>query len=793
MNKSTAENPPSSTHGSTLKKPRATRACDICRKKKVKCDSLKPSCTNCTMFGYACTYLDKPKKRGPQASNPKTLEVRLKRIESALTILLENDSLSASSSVIEELASIRSAGRALNEGSEEQYSKESSSSDEYQELEEEFTQLAIQEQSRYKYFGSSSGIYLLEGGNYHVNGVFQKLNELIKCPELLKLPGPDFPTKEIEEQLLDVYFTRSHPYFPVFNKGGFLQRLKSGKEVSQVLLNAIYAVSSMLEGLTVYKDTEISRSAVIFFFTRAKTELDKQYHFSSLYTIQGLLLMSFNPAGGWLYLGMAVRMAQDLGLHRNIESDSLDPIEKQNRKLAWWSCVVFDRYHSAMGGKPLAINENDFDTTLPMDLGLKDRGDISPGSGTSFRYFTQCVRLTMMISKIIRVIYVPRSGAKHKSNTNLWSLNKSLSDWESSIGPEFQIQFDNCENITSYSCLLNLFYQYAVILLNRPFIPRSQDKHDGRASKNPAQLICEKAASRITWISHHTPVEWQLYGISVKPGLLFSASTIHLINAMSSDEDLARVAKINFSANLRIMRKVADIFFGGRHLLMVLEDLAKERGLNDLGDIVQEPILYDPPKASLSPDISQKLPRRTDSGSVIVLPQHTPLDSLDTFCNGNVQRVNSESSISSPSSCRDSVTTPQAYTGPNNLNWAPNGVSTSLSTVDIYGNEQFNIAEPIYQYHSVPNMAPLNLFENNLNLYPPHDPASLSNSAQPAPVTRDVNEFPAYQMPTSNERDIDIQSPNGDAPVLNLLQMEVDFDDWNNYLNQFGQFNSNTI
>ncbi|ORX80291.1 hypothetical protein K493DRAFT_342582 [Basidiobolus meristosporus CBS 931.73] len=784
MNKSAAEQNPS-THVNTLKKPRATRACDICRKKKVKCDSLKPSCTNCTMFGYACTYLDKPKKRGPQASNPKTLEVRLKRIESALTVLLENDSLSATSSVIEELASIRNAGRALNEGNEDTFSKECSSSDEYEGLEEEFNQLAIQEQSRYKYFGSSSGMYLLEGGNYHVNGVFQKVNELIKCPNLLKLPEPDFPSKEIEEKLLDVYFTRCHPYFPVFNKSGFLQRLKAGKEVSQVLLNAIYAVACIIEGLTVFKDLEVSRSAVIYFFSRAKTELDKQYHFSSLYTIQGLLLMAFNPAGGWLFLGMAVRMAQDLGLHRNIESDNLDPIEKQNRKLAWWACVVFDRYHSAMGGKPLAINENDFDTTLPMDLGYKDRGDVSPGSGISLRYFTQSVRLTMIVSKIIRVIYVPRSGAKHKSNTNLWSLNKTLSDWESTIGPEFQVHFDTRENMTSFSCLLNIFYQYAVILLNRPFISRNQDKTEAKAAKNPAQLICEKAASRITWLSYHSPLEWQLYGISVKPGLLFSASTIHLINAMSSDEELARVAKINLSVNLRVMRKVSEIFFGARHILTILEDLAKERGLDDLDD-TQEPILYDPPRAALSPDISHKLPRRTDSGSVIVLPQHLPLNAMENLCGGSVQRIPSESSISSPSSSRDFVSTPQATPAINPaLHWSSTE-TPNLIPSKLYGHEQFNIAEPIYQYQGTSNVAPLNLFENNLNVY---NSLPLSNTPQLD------NSFAPYQMLSTYERDAlpnDTQQLQ-DGPVLNILQMEADFEDWNNYLNQFGQFNSNSI
>ncbi|KAK9723081.1 hypothetical protein K7432_002140 [Basidiobolus ranarum] len=775
MNISTTEH-----DSSTYKKPRATRACDLCRKKKVKCDSVKPSCANCTMFGYDCTYLDKPKKRGPQAANPKTLEARLKRIEFALTGLLDTDSISTSSSVMQEVTSIGNGEKASSDWSEEHLSKEGSDSDEDEELEEEFSQLAIEQRARYKYLGSSSGMYLLEGGKYHVNGVLTKFCELALRPELQTL-GPDFPTQEIENQLLEVYFSRSHNYFPIFNKAGFLQRLNSGKGVSNVLLNSICAVGCILEGLTVFKDPGISRSATRFFFNRAKTELDKQYHISSLYTVQGLLLMAFNPAGGWLFLGMAVRMAQDLGLHRNIESDSLDPIEKQNRKLAWWGCVIFDRLHSAMGGKPLAINEDDFDTTLPMDYGLKDKGDVSPGSSTSLRYLTQTVRLTMLISKIIRGIYIPRSGAKNKSSTNLWSLNKSLSDWETSLSPEFRIQYDNPPNTSTFACLINSFYQYSLILLNRPFIPRFNDDHEAKASNNPAQLICERAASRITWISYYTPLEWQLHGISVKPGLLFSSSTIHLINSMSNDKELARVAKNNFAVNLKIMRQVSAIFFGAHHILTILEDLAKTRGLDNLNSL--EPILYDPPKAALSPDVSHKLPRRTDSGSVVVLP-NPPSDNLDCLSEGSDPRASYESTTPSPLRSTTSSTNP---TISNNFHWTPIETPVYSQQPEIYKDQQqLDIAEPIYQCQNTSYTAPLNLFENNISL-----------SSTLNPVISNIPQFAAtsgYPTFTPNGTDFELlcaQRPDSDAPLLNLMQMEMDFDDWNNYFNQFGQSHSN--
>lgn len=45
-------------------KPRATRACDICRVKKNRCDGKRPSCSNCEFSNLRCTYTPGQKKRG---------------------------------------------------------------------------------------------------------------------------------------------------------------------------------------------------------------------------------------------------------------------------------------------------------------------------------------------------------------------------------------------------------------------------------------------------------------------------------------------------------------------------------------------------------------------------------------------------------------------------------------------------------------------------------------------------------------------------------------------------------
>jgi hypothetical protein len=99
----------------TQKRRRVTRACDECRRKKIKCDGKQP-CTHCTVYSYGkhvilkyiprcpavhpignldCTY-DQPsnRRRNPAPQYIEAIENRLKRAESILKTLLPDLDLS---------------------------------------------------------------------------------------------------------------------------------------------------------------------------------------------------------------------------------------------------------------------------------------------------------------------------------------------------------------------------------------------------------------------------------------------------------------------------------------------------------------------------------------------------------------------------------------------------------------------------------------------------------------------------------------------------------------------------
>lgn len=114
------------------------------------------------------------------------------------------------------------------------------------------------------------------------------------------------------------------------------------------------------------------------FLLLAKSLLDNTYASSHPSTVQSLLLLGYREIGigamaqSWAYTGMAVRMAQDLGMHRAADKwarvgmgQLFAARELQERKRIWWGCVVLDSYVSTYIGRPLAIFERDYDTQLP--------------------------------------------------------------------------------------------------------------------------------------------------------------------------------------------------------------------------------------------------------------------------------------------------------------------------------------------------------------------------------------------------------------------------------------------
>lgn len=68
---------------------RIAQACDRCRSKKIRCDGIRPSCTQCTNVGFECKTSDKLSRRAFPRGYTESLEERVRLLESEVRELKE--------------------------------------------------------------------------------------------------------------------------------------------------------------------------------------------------------------------------------------------------------------------------------------------------------------------------------------------------------------------------------------------------------------------------------------------------------------------------------------------------------------------------------------------------------------------------------------------------------------------------------------------------------------------------------------------------------------------------------
>jgi transcriptional regulatory protein GAL4 len=101
------------------------------------------------------------------------------------------------------------------------------------------------------------------------------------------------------------------------------------------------------------------------FYRQANAYLQDQSPFESanLAMVQALVLLSNytkkrnKPNTGWNYLGLAVRMAVSLGLHRELPEWNITLLQREMRRRVWWGLFIFDSGASVTFGRAILLPE----------------------------------------------------------------------------------------------------------------------------------------------------------------------------------------------------------------------------------------------------------------------------------------------------------------------------------------------------------------------------------------------------------------------------------------------------
>jgi hypothetical protein len=223
------------------KRRRVTRACDECRRKKIKCDGKQP-CTHCTVYSYGksvlserisltdleCTY-DQPsnRRRNAPPQYVESLENRLKRAQTILNLILPNADLNDPELEIKvrrnlslSPSPLRSTPITNNSIGQDDFDNEVD--DHLESMVKSTGQLDLDEQGNLEYHGHSSGlsfvrrmeslgnVVLAEGkGTPFVKSrpmsqVFDSPRSLSDSPWDFHLPGSDLPPRDVAMEMIDL-------------------------------------------------------------------------------------------------------------------------------------------------------------------------------------------------------------------------------------------------------------------------------------------------------------------------------------------------------------------------------------------------------------------------------------------------------------------------------------------------------------------------------------------------------------------------------------------------------------
>jgi hypothetical protein len=170
------------------------------------------------------------------------------------------------------------------------------------------------------------GDFLEQGAAASLSSTTQERLETLRAADdehLTKIGAFTTPDLELREQLLQIFFDRIYPFFPIFDKSEFYKSHQESR-MSPLVLKAVDLASSIhcSEDLIEQLGFDSRYLACSTFYQRAKALYEKNYETDAISIIQAcILLMNWwqEPMAQkdtWFWLGIATHTAQGLGMHR---------------------------------------------------------------------------------------------------------------------------------------------------------------------------------------------------------------------------------------------------------------------------------------------------------------------------------------------------------------------------------------------------------------------------------------------------------------------------------------------
>ncbi|PWY95181.1 Zn(II)2Cys6 transcription factor [Aspergillus sclerotioniger CBS 115572] len=599
---------------------RVTRACDACKKKKLRCTGNLP-CASCVRTSKTCEYT-------AEYNRGKLPQVRISQQP-----VQESDEQQKQGSTVEvgspslPYSRIVESGKVaeMNEAVDNPLSRASPE--------------PHQTDLEGHYVGPSSGLsFLLRAQRKLHKYVALPINTPIFTFGDSPLPEAEstfmlLPPRDEANALLTRYFDFAFPTHRFLIQSQvecWVEEFYSAVQASEVVSPSVRGKRAVV--LMVFaqakqsqpdSDQSSARSLIssAAYFAASEKQLSAETGPVRITSVQARLAQCFYLLSQsrinhcWSLFGTTARLAMTIGLHcvrRREIGAGVDHIDSESRKRVFWCAYSLDNYLSAALGRPRIFHDDDIDQDFPTvvdDSRIFKDHILAPESTAQSIMLAPLyhAKLSVIIGRILHDMYGIRRGssqaeisaaAQHGADLTCWRQDLS-SFLDASNADLLMLPYQRQYTV------LNLAFYHAQILLYRPFVLRhfgtSMDRERSRSDFSSESIehyisICLTAAMKIATIIRELCEKCRMYSTFwFTHYYAFSAIMILYLRVMQlaaqkgNPEEISKYLQIGECAQRDLSSCAFQSSFVQRYIV-VLEELRQEARMTlNLNDNHQAP------------------------------------------------------------------------------------------------------------------------------------------------------------------------------------------------------------
>ncbi|WPH04746.1 Hypothetical protein R9X50_00764100 [Acrodontium crateriforme] len=374
-------------------------ACDACRIRKHRCSKERPVCKNCLESNSTCHYSGKTQRSPLTRIYLTSVESRLHKLETLFAQLnpdvdLEQALASSNRSTPAKSPIDTTHGSMSTESKQETTLNEVVPNDAdgfdwheqgatVDDIADGMASLAI-EPTGTGYLGPTSGVVFLRSlllwkgphSSTPRSGQYHNLSDKTPTPFLGFTATNSLNLAHTVSHLIDAYFNHYHPIYPFIHEPTFRAQYselvrRPAERSWNTLCSVVIAIGawSIADTSAIGTDDHHYRQATAFLENSGALELADMTMVQALVLLSNYAQKMNRPNTGWNYLGIAVRMAMSLGLHREFPNWNLSLFQREMRRRVWWGMFIFDSGASVTFGRTVLLPDKDsIDIRLPSNI-----------------------------------------------------------------------------------------------------------------------------------------------------------------------------------------------------------------------------------------------------------------------------------------------------------------------------------------------------------------------------------------------------------------------------------------